>query len=1465
MAKKKQEILWQGPIQDKEAAKDASAEARKPVSKAVKLDTPPLSTDSPARKTVLSLFENPKVNEFIRHMGMSGKIDFLDSLLDSGALKATAVQRNRVKQLSLIKMAIGAVKSDVAEGRTWTQWFERVSKNDNNVFGAWSAKEGDRSLATIKFTNMEKALEDVAIEIIKNPNATLDSLLSKEVKDVLTSRGAKAHPKYWREFTGFVDKNGRVKDVARRDNLSDQVRELVNFMFEQRDYEGVRVLVEDVVFKGQFAEERKKLDAIEKAKQEEWKQSQERVANGDSVGLPDDLHGTLKTVDARPKTFRDRAEKAVNAMVSDSMINSWRKQIIDNNPKLDPAEIGKKVMEYRDMLISYQEIRLKNMAIFKKTKKHHPFGITNPRDLAILEQYRDGFDTHNEWGVISKQGQDFLFDQLLVNAPMIIVSGIGAAKFVHALGSGARFMLTNEALAGFTGLSVVEGATVAGGALAEGLVATAGRGKSLYNFARGMSLLAEGAAFNVLHTGLQGPDHLLHRDLPTWGKEIVMTTLTLGAFKLGGMGGRKVTELLSSNVKFFDDPVAKTITNFISTGSAEVGVMLALGAFESLASHGRLPDEPFVEQLIVALVTVGALRVVGGVAHIGGRTFKLGAIKGLEKAAEVSNKGVDALGEAIVESGARERARVSKSDARALKEINEATAAREELAAKLASGDITPKQAAELAKRANLPADEAATMLDLFRVHKAGWKEAALIALGVGAKAYEMMQPAPAAPVKAGQEVHAKELASDSRFRKIEGNEVYDLPGGGALVVPLKGNHGTSGEARTVSPRRHAELAKKSQEGINKDLAKLGVPKSVTDSLMGEYNQVPDELKKYTRMFVTLDGGMLVPYMSIDMKGVTDELLRLAGLTREDVDKELARLAGMETPDILKASLGINVDRAYRMDRPKVMMAGPGGLVGIDNLIYVFIALWAIGKTKGAIDVVVGGSKWAGGAFKWFFSLINKKFRDRIEQEKGFKDGLPTKELLLQQILPRLVSETPARKEGDQDIPAKRQLSEMDPATLHEIAEAAVFAKAVIDNFTFKNAEVRADVYSSLFKLAAIEALLAGPNVSSAERSPLLRVRSSLLNKVLGNLFEMTGTKNLKDAQNLLRKTAHGPFNSPVEDVTQGLDALTEAFGRLFPTDQLKRIALRNNLRPKYNEAVAELARVDAEIAAASSRPARTASSKARRTAQRAVEQASANLRNAKVEVAAVDAAIKTAQSKSAAFDRMIGNAKPDQVDDIIARKNAADQEVLDLQGRKVDADEALATAKAEEATAKSRLEALDVNVESTTPTPESLQHRAERYQQFINWFNALETAILDNAPTQPLVNHPIQQSSSLWTNMWRSAKHRGQAIARGTIDIPFVTRPVTRTTVRAKDAIISGKKKSLVNPTRRSIAKFALVATLLGGGRYVAAPLFSWIYEIFSGDENGDDPNSPPKPPELPGSTPPPSGDSPQGIDKEW
>lgn len=1206
-----------------EVVKKSSAMSRQPISIENKLDTPPLATDSPKKATVLSLFENPKVNEFIKHMGLGGKIELLDTLLDSGALEATATQRNRVKQLRLIKMAIASVKSDIAEDRTWTAWFERVAKHGGNPVEAAFAKKGDKSLAAIKITNMEKSLEDCAIELFKNPNATLDSLLGQDVKDLLASRGAKEHPKYWREFVGFVDKNGRIRDVDKHGGLTNQAIEMVNFLFEQRDYEGVRMLIEDVVFQKEFANERKKLD-IEEAKviadrtkhDKEDAEARARVAQEMAVGLPDDLHGSeAEPVKEHPKTFRDKAEDAVDSAVSDEMISSWRNKIIAENPTLNPLDVGKKVMEYRDMLISYQETRLKNEAIFKKTG-NNPFGITNLRELRILKQYRNGLDTHDEWFTFGQQSKDFLFDQLVVNAPLIIVSGIGAAKFVHGLGTAAKFAISrNAAISSFTGLSVVRGAAVATS------VATAGRARDVLMLGRGLSLLAEGAAFNVLHTGLQGPEHLIDRDLPTWGKEIVITTLTLGAFKLGGVSGRKFSNMLSSNIKFFDDPVAKTITNFLSTGSTEVGVMLALGTLESMYVNGKLPDTPFVEQLITALVAVGSLRIVGGVAHIGGQSFKIGAVKAYEKASDVSAKRFKAY-EAGVAAKA-ESARVTDAEAKAnrLRLINGLSGKQ----------NISPDEATNLARRSNMAEKELDTMLGVLRARKLGWKDAALIVLSVGAKAHEAMQPTPALPVKATSEIRALELSKDSRFKVVEGNEVYDIPGGGAIVVPLRGDHGTSSEARTVSPRRHAELAKKSQEGINADLTKLGVPKAVTDSLIGEYNQVPDELKKYTRMFVTVSGEMITPYMSIDMEGATNELLKLAGLTKDDVMKKVSKQMGMDMP------------KSFRADASWGFIILLSGIAG--GFVLNKLSKWGIlGLAKSA----------TGGALS--------HHRENLSKEEAFLASLPTEVTMVEGLLGKLVEVSPAARANPgevQQADGKALSNNLEVGTKHAIEEAyrtaQEFARIIaVDRDLISNAKERAnrqDLFTLIFKLSSIDAIIKDKLLSPNDRTALLAKRARLLSDFEAFTFKISGSKDL-DA---VIKSLRGRINiggMSAQSIEAALVDVASNLGRLLPK---QRLALIGATRSFYEHAVREAGRAASDkLTESASQTAVIHNAKIDAIAAADNVKTEAIKAADKAKTEAIAAAEKVATEVIAAADNAINEAAPKR-NDANSKRSIAD------------------------------------------------------------------------------------------------------------------------------------------------------------------------------------------------------------------
>ena len=138
-----------------------------------------------------------------------------------------------------------------------------------------------------------------------------------------------------------------------------------------------------------------------------------------------------------------------------------------------------------------------------------------------------------EWLNITDDHFDFIVQELLINAPLIVLSGGVASAARGALSTGARSFLAGSrlAMAYEGGNLAVRGAALAGG------------------------LLVEGATFELTHNALSvaiGIEDKWLVEMPDAMQKILWSSVTLGVFHgagelAGGSGNKLIWELPNSS------------------------------------------------------------------------------------------------------------------------------------------------------------------------------------------------------------------------------------------------------------------------------------------------------------------------------------------------------------------------------------------------------------------------------------------------------------------------------------------------------------------------------------------------------------------------------------------------------------------------------------------------------------------------------------------------------------------------------------------------------------------------------------------------------------------------------------------------------------------------------------------------------------------------------------------------------
>jgi len=286
---------------------------------------------------------------------------------------------------------------------------------------------------------------------------------------------------------------------------------------------------------------------------------------------------------------------------------------------------------YREHLIKLTTERALNQHVAKAS------GNTLNQNLSgvkaqLMERYLRIADT-GDFYQMSDRRFDQITHELIINAPLIIASGLAMSAMRAALSRGAVAAAESGALG--EGLVV---ARIANGARKVVLAESAGFGsKALYAGGRLGGLLAGAATFDLAHTGMQEPeqiDELLEqlydhtfgtpkekqylRDLPAWGKSILWTAATVGAFEFTGKVTNEFVDALLKGSKLFPEKsIQLAVAKLVANGHTETATMLVMGGLQHfVAKDGDMSEFDTIENLIHALISVGALKIVGGAPKV---------------------------------------------------------------------------------------------------------------------------------------------------------------------------------------------------------------------------------------------------------------------------------------------------------------------------------------------------------------------------------------------------------------------------------------------------------------------------------------------------------------------------------------------------------------------------------------------------------------------------------------------------------------------------------------------------------------------------------------------------------------------------------------------------------------------------------------------------------------------------------
>lgn len=266
----------------------------------------------------------------------------------------------------------------------------------------------------------------------------------------------------------------------------------------------------------------------------------------------------------------------------------------------------------------------------------------SPDKKAVWDVYNETFDPQNEWFNITEDHFDFIVEELLINAPLIVLSGGVASMAKGALSVGARTFLAGSRLARYTELGRAAVVAYDAGNLAVGGTAMAG------------GILAEGTAFELAHNVIAvsiGLEEKWLYEMPDAMQKILWSSVTLGMFhgagKVAEGVGKGIDRALAKQVLRFkgvanpehfksaidivakeigDTATRKVIQQLVISGNIEAATMLTIGAVQNGFYKGNLKDffDNFEEELFHAYVAVGSLKMSG---HLTGKMMRQGPKK----------------------------------------------------------------------------------------------------------------------------------------------------------------------------------------------------------------------------------------------------------------------------------------------------------------------------------------------------------------------------------------------------------------------------------------------------------------------------------------------------------------------------------------------------------------------------------------------------------------------------------------------------------------------------------------------------------------------------------------------------------------------------------------------------------------------------------------------------------------------
>lgn len=217
-------------------------------------------------------------------------------------------------------------------------------------------------------------------------------------------------------------------------------------------------------------------------------------------------------------------------------------------------------------------------------------------------------------GEISPAQWDKIIDGTIEALPYMLGAGLAAGVGRKVLGEGAKWVAGNWLTR--------YGLSVSTEFLAGEVMATSNLGRIIYFAGSGAGLLAEGAIFEAAYQGLNG-QNLFASDFPEWGRKILLSAATLGAFHIAGKGAEVLNIAIAKGLtKVAPGTVQATIQKLLISNNLQAATMLYMGAAEhGLVHGGDSKDFNWTEQILHAYAMAGALTVSGKMVEVAGKNF----------------------------------------------------------------------------------------------------------------------------------------------------------------------------------------------------------------------------------------------------------------------------------------------------------------------------------------------------------------------------------------------------------------------------------------------------------------------------------------------------------------------------------------------------------------------------------------------------------------------------------------------------------------------------------------------------------------------------------------------------------------------------------------------------------------------------------------------------------------------------